>query len=187
MLNSGEPPSSQNHFVTRYLPPSELHRYIAIGRKFFPVAPWDDAYSRLQLMLAKWPSGIIVAEDGSGEISGYMTLWPLKDVAALQIESGAITDDDIDASLIPESQGAAATRWIITAIAVTPTVREQRRDVIRALLDKYQKTTRNVVHPTIYAHAATIDGERFLKRSGFTLSNDAEQPLYMLKPMQTIS
>jgi hypothetical protein len=144
----------------------ELGRYRSVGEKFFPEENWDAGMIRLEGQLRKWGSGIQIYES-NGEILGYATLWPLSRPAACHLESGLLLDAGIDGGCLDPQNADAPQPWIMTAIGVTATPRDQRRIVILSLLNAlYQQMSAGKSH-RIYAHAATEDGRRFLQRMNF--------------------
>ena len=150
----------------RPLRTDELLRYQQIGHRFFPQADWTFGIDRVSKLLARWPDGIqTVWQDD--EIVGYLTLWPLSDQAARRIESGQLTDNDIDARCLPDKLQGRLANWIMTAIAVVPSDKATRGAIIELLLGILTFIRSRHAPLRLYAHAVTPAGRRFCARTGF--------------------
>ena len=152
--------------ILRPLRTDELLRYQQIGRRFFPQADWTYGIDRVSKLLACWPDGIHAVWQGD-EIAGYLALWPLSDQAARRIESGQLTDNDIDARCLPNKLQGRLANWIMTAVAVVPSDKATRGAIIKLLLGILTSVRSRHAPTQVYAHAVTPEGRRFCARTGF--------------------
>jgi hypothetical protein len=154
------------NYRSTFLQPTELDAYRKVGEHFFPDVDWSRGIRRVAQLLGQHPEGIFCLWQGSA-ILGYMTLWPLRAEAAPALENGELRDDDIDAKWVPGRVRPPHSTWIMTAIAVVPSNKTARREIILLLLN-FLKTSQAANWPcAIYAHAVTADGLRFCRRTGF--------------------
>jgi len=154
------------NIVTEYLQFSDINDYIAIGSEFFPDADWGNAIGRFEKMFQRWNKGIIIFRV-SNRILGYATLWPLTKESFALLEKGKLQDHHINADCINEPPIIMHKYWILTAIAVAPSDKLQRRTVIIALLEAIKQELYNHSPCEVLAHASTSHGLRFLLRTGF--------------------
>ncbi len=161
---------------TNTLKLSELPCYRTAGERFFPEEDWDSGLKRVERMLCRYPDGIIVFKE-ENEILGYATLWPITNEAARSLETGELLDCHIDEKVIPEDPKLISGNWIITAIGVIPEQKEKRREIILSLLNAIRSRLAPDKRHSVYAHAATESGERFLRRTGFEFSFPSAEKL----------
>ena len=165
----------------RPLSREELVKYIEIGRSFFPDADWPGAPTRLGSMMERWSDGILAVLDDREEILGYYTFWPITSEAFEGFESGIFKDEDMCVLRMPDHPRLPQHHWILTAIAVKPTEHDVRKEIITMIVSDLNVRTYGNVPCKVLAHAATQDGHRFLKRTGFEVSNPLEPTVYTLR------
>lgn len=164
----------------RPLQKEELGKYIAVGSGFFPDADWAGAPGRLGAMFDRWGEGILAVMNDDGDILGYYTLWPITGEAFGGFESGALKDEDMCIDRMPLHPHFPQRHWILTAVAVKPSKPVLRRDVILSIVrDLFARAEKNAPCQVL-AHAATWDGHRFLRRTGFEVRNPDEPTVYIL-------
>jgi hypothetical protein len=161
---------NEHGITTGYLTPDQLPEYRAVGMGFFPDADWDRGMAGYRLVLARYPSGIIVVRNAKGVILGYLALFPITPEAFRKFREGTLTDEDFDISCLPGMESTKHEHWLLRTIAVTPHDRDERRTVIQALLKEYHARMEASRPCQVIAHASTPAGLRFLTRCGFEIS-----------------
>ena len=164
----------------RPLRKDELGCYVAIGSRFFPDADWAGAPHRLGLMFDRWSEGILAVMDSCEEILGYYTLWPITRESFQSFQAGSLKDEHMSAERMPEHPLPPCGYWILTAIAVEPSGHELRKAIILSILSDLSDRMKSNAPCSVLAHAATSDGHRFLKRTGFSVKNPAEPTVYTI-------
>ena len=144
----------------------DLLAYKAIGKRFFPNEDWDAGVERVARLIQKWPDGLFGVWKAD-EIVGYIALWPLTADAAFGVESGVISDERIDADLLPSSFMVPHSHWICTTIAIDEPDKSVRRIIRQLLVNFMLESTRRNRPCEIYSHAVTAAGRRFCLRNGF--------------------
>ena len=148
---------------------ADLCQYVAIGSIMFPTEDWLHGENRISGMLKKWPQGIYVIRDFKGEIVAYCTLWPLNELASVNLREGILRDDEIDASaLVCQGERMENIDWLMGAIAVTASILgTDRARCIGLLLKNIDKIISRYHGRNLLAHAATESGLKFLVRNDF--------------------
>jgi len=164
----------------RPLRKDELGSYIEIGSHFFPDADWAGAPQRLGIMFDRWNEGILAVMNNDEKILGYYTLWPITPESFRGFQEGTLKDEDMSADRMPDHPSAPWGFWILTAIAVEPPEHDLRRAIILTIVSDFSSRIKINAPCSVLAHAATSDGHRFLKRSGFLVENPSEPSVYTI-------
>lgn len=134
----------------------------AYGEKDVPLdvlRTWWDAF----------PHGIRVAESPDGRILGAMSAWPLEAPAYEAVANGTLTEDRLTPEHFALSQ-RSRPRWYISGIAAGPELRSAPARLVSFLADGLVALGHASCcdEPDICAVATSADGERMLRRFGFT-------------------
>jgi hypothetical protein len=127
-------------------------------------------------ILQKWhkqnPTGFFIVKTSEGEKVGHLDILPLRPDALQSLLKGKIVECDVsDDSLYASAERDMIRNLYVESIIITLSDQESRTSAIHAVLSDFQSFVSRMCDPakleSIYAIAATPEGEKFMRQLGF--------------------